>query len=246
MRKILFVSLMVVVANPAFAAPEMLAVRTVTVTGVAEHKVVPDEAHITVNLNAMDKKIAVAKATHDAKLSKLMGIVKDAGIDEKKVSTQSSSTQPVYHYDNDGKGKNVRTFDGYRVQTNIDITVSDTKKLGGLMEAISSAGLEEGADSEWGNLMSVNYTISNPMKLREEMLVEAMDNAKEKAAKLAEAAGAVIGSVYQISEGDTPRFAPMPMAMQAPRGYSDAAARIAPPAGEQQLESTVNVTYELK
>ena len=209
---------------------------------------VPDEAHITVNLNAMDKKMAAARAAHDEKLGKLMEIVKSEGIDQKKVRTESSNIQPVYHYDNDAKGKSVRSFDGYRVQTNIDITVMDTKKLGELMEKISSAGFEEGANTEWGNLLSVNYTISDPTKLREEMLTEAMDNAKYKATKLANAAGANIARVYQISEGNTPRFtpyavaAPMMMRMAAPAG----AAAMAPPAGEQELESTVTVTYELQ
>ena len=244
MKRLALIPLALMMAGPALAADA--GVRSVTVSGMAERKVVPDEAHITVNLNAMDKKMATARAAHDEKLGKLMEIVRSAGIDDKKVRTESSNISPVYHYDNDAKGKSVRSFDGYRVQTNIDITVADTKKLGGLMEKISSAGFEEGANTEWGNLMSVYYTISDPVKLREDMLTEAMNNAKDKATKLANAAGANIARVYQITEGSTPNYAGAPAPMMMRMAAPGAAPAMAPPAGEQQLESTVTVTYELQ
>lgn len=231
-------------------AQEMKAIRSITVSGLAERKVVPDEAHITVNLNAQDKDMANARAAHQAKLSKLMGIVKKAGIEDKKVATQSSNIQPIYTYRNAANGTNERVFEGYRVQTSLDVTVADTAKLGGLMDAISSAGFETGANTEWGNLISVYYTVSDPDKIRDEMLVDAIGNAKAKAERMADAAGADLGDVYSINENGTPQFQPMyaavatraPMAMMAKAEMADAA----PPAGEQQLQSNVTVTYELK
>ena len=235
-------------ATPAMAQ-EMRAIRSITVTGNAERKVVPDEAHIMVNLNAQDKDMAKARASHQQKLSKLMDLVKKAGIDEKKVSTQSSTIQPVYSYRNDAKGQNQRVFDGYRAQTNLDITVPDTSKLGGLMESISNAGFEQGANTEWGNLISVNYTLSNPDKVRDDMLVDAIANARAKAERMAEAANAKLSSVYQINEGNSPQFRPImaPMMMRAEAGMAMSAKMdAAPPAGEQQVESSVTVTYELK
>jgi len=234
--------------TPAMAQ-ELRAIRSITVSGLAERKVVPDEAHVQVNLNAQDKDMAKARAAHQQKLAKLMELVKKAGIDEKKVATQSSTVQPVYTYVNDAKGNNQRVFQGYRVQTNLDITVPDTAKLGGLMDSISSAGFEAGANTEWGNLLSVYYTLSSPDKLRDEMLTQAIANAKAKAERMASAAGASLGDVYQINEQGTPQFQPImamaraPMAMMAKAEMSDASA---PPAGEQQIQSTVTVTYELK
>lgn len=250
MRKFTALLLAATLLSSPVLAQEMRAIRSITVNGMAERKVVPDEAHITVNLNAQDKDMAKARASHQQKLTKLMDLVKKAGIDEKKVATQSSNIQPVYTYVNDAKGNSQRVFQGYRVQTNLDITVPDTSKLGGLMDSISNAGFEQGANTEWGNLLSVYYTLSKPDQIRDEMLVQAIANAKAKAARMASAAGADLGGVYSINENGTPQFQPVyaaaPRAMMMKAEMADASAGMAPPAGEQNVQSNVTVTYELK
>jgi uncharacterized protein YggE len=228
----------------AFAAQaQMVMPRTLTVSGMAERKVVPDEAHLTVNLNAMETQLASAKSAHDTKLKKLLTIVDDAGIEAKKIATQSSGTQPVYTYEN-----NQRQFRGYRVQTMLDITVEDTKKIGDLMEKVNAAGFEKGASTEWGNLLSLYYTLSNPQKIRDDMLAQAIANARAKAERMASAAGAAIARVYSLSEGNVPQYHPQPMPMMARAGMADmkAEAAVAPPAGEQELRADVTVVYELK
>lgn len=266
-------------AAPAFA-DELKAVRTITVTGEAKKQVVPDEAHLTVNLNAQNKDMAAAQSAHNQKLSKLMAIVKKAGIDEKKVRTQSSNIQPVYTskdvavpvdtacmkaYEEKlkkltstpgsiltpcpGGYERKSVLEGYRVQTDLDVTVGDTKKLAALMDKIATSGFEQDMKDEWGNLMSVYYTLSDPDKLRDEMLSEAIANAKAKAERMASAAGSGLGRVYSINEGGTPQFQPVmmaaPRAMMMKAGIASDAA-MAPPAGEQQVQSSVTVTYELK
>ena len=235
-------------------AAEMVPVRSITVTGFAKRHVVPDEAHLTVNLNSMDAKLAAAKTAHDAKLKKLMSIVDDAGIDEKKVRTQSSSVQPVYRYDHDPKtNRSKRTLEGYRAQTTVDITVGDTSKLGKLMDTVTAAGFEQGANAEWGDLTSSYYSLSNPERIRDEMLAEAIANAKDKANKMAAAAGANVSRVYQINESGAPSFDfPRPMMMRAAAPMmamakdAGGSAEMAPPAGEQEVNASVTVMFELK
>lgn len=248
MKKLILASLAVTLLSTTAMAQEMRAIRSITVSGMQERKVVPDEAHITVNLNAQDKDMARARTAHQQKLSKLMAIVKKNGIEERKVRSQSSNIQPIYSYRNDGKGQSQRVFDGYRAQTNLDITVGDTDKLGTLMDQIASAGFEQGANTEWGNLLSVYYTLSDPDKLRDEMLVEAIANARTKAERMAKAAGASLGKVYSINENGTPQFQPImaPMMARAEGAMLSAKMDAAPPAGEQDVQSNVTVTYELQ
>lgn len=250
MKHVVYAVAALLIANTANAQElQYQSIRTISVTGQTERKVVPDEAHINVNLNSMEVKLGAAKAAHDAKLAKLMAIVRGAGIDEKKVRTESSSTQPVYVYENDAQGRQQRLFKGYRVQTNVDVTVSDTTRLGDLSDQITGAGFETGANTEWGNLISTYYTISNPDKIRDEMLVDAIANAKAKAERMAMAAGASVARVHSITEGSAPMFQPRPMPMMAmaKAEFAGAAAdAVAPPAGEQALNSTVTVVYELQ
>lgn len=259
MKKILPALALVAVIGAAYtlsgervvAEGELTAVRTISVSGMAERKIVPNEAHLRVNLNSMDMKMAAAKAAHDVKLKKLLSITKEAEIDERKVRTESSTIQPIYDYINDPKtGQGTRVFKGYRVQTQLDITVADTAKLGGLMEQITNAGFEEGANTEWGNLLDLNYQIADPDKQRDELLAEAITNARTKAERMVKAADASLGRVYQINEGSAPSFrppVPMPMVMMAKSADAGMAeAAYAPPAGEQNVQASVNVVFELK
>lgn len=248
---LIMLALSMLLAGRAHAA-DMVSVRTITVNGMAKRQVVPDEAHLTVNLNSQEVKLADAKVAHDKKLKKLMSIVNDMGIDEKKVRAQNSSIQPIYRYESDKTGKSTQRFVGYRVQTMLDITVGDTSKLGKLMDAVSAAGFEQGANTEWGSLTNVYYTLSDPEKIRDDMLTEALANAKEKAEKMASAAGSSIARVYQISESGTPSFdfpRPIMMRTAVPMMAMDKAAgsaEMAPPAGEQEVNASVTVMFELK
>lgn len=250
MKKIILALAVTSIATGALAQQTFIPVRTITVSGMAQRKVVPNEAHIQVNLNSLAMKLADAKTAHDKKLAKLMGIVKGEGIDEKKVRTENSNIQPLYDYRNDPKtGQNVRVFKGYRAQTNLDITVTESSKVGPLTDKITSAGFEDGASTEWGNLINLDYRIANPEQISDELLAQAIANAREKADRMASAAGASIDRVYQVNEGGAPVFAPHPVPMMAmakmeSAGAADAA--YAPPAGEQNVQANVTVTFELK
>lgn len=238
--------LSVFTATPVHAedAEYELPLRGITVTGQAERKVVPDEAHIHVNISATQMKIDAAKTEHDAKLKKVMAIAEKAGIDEKKVKTLNSNVQPQYAYEN-----NTQLFKGYRAETQLDITIAETTKVGDLMEALSTAGLENKNERGWGGLLNLSYTVSNPDKLRDEMLAEAIANARAKADRMATAAGAKISRVWVIQEGNAPQFhMPMPMMARGLAMASDASMEkaITPPAGEQQVNATVTVTFEMK
>ncbi len=224
----------------AFATP----VRSITASGMAERKVAPDEAHVNVTIAATDMKLATAKAGHDKKLRDVMDVAKKAGIEEAQMKTQNSAVQPQYTYDN-----SKRTFKGYSVTTNLDITVKKIDAVGGLLEKLSSAGLESGDSAEWGNFINVSYAIANPDKIRDEMLSDAIKNARAKAENMAAAAHASIGDVIQINEGGSPQFnfpvAPM-MAMKASKMAFATEAAPALPVGEQDVNANVTVIFELK
>lgn len=242
MRPLFVIAFLAVAALATTAFAEMVPIRSITVNGLAERKVVPDEAHIMVTLGATNLKMADAKAAHDAKLKKLFAIADKNGIAQKHISTQSSDVQPSYTYSDDK-----RIFKGYRVQTTVDMKLDDTAKVGAVTEQIMTSGLEDQNQDEYGQLLSTSYTLSNPDALRDEMLADAIRNARAKADKMAAASGSEISRVYQISEGEQPMFQPRPMmvmAMKAEAGMARDA--VAPPAGEQDMCSTVTVTFELK
>jgi uncharacterized protein YggE len=231
--------------------------RTISVAGHANRKLVPDEAHLRVNLNSMNLKMAEAKTSHDEKLKKLLEITKAEGVEERKLRTDSSTVQPIYEWVHQPvtaampNPQPKQIFKGYRVQTLLDITVVDTAKVGALMEKITEAGFEQEARTEWGNLLELNYQVSEPEKKRDELLAEAIASARAKAEKMAEASGSKVVGVRQISEGNVGNYPPpMPMMAMAKSARMEmdtaGAAPITPPSGEQNLEANVTVIFELK
>lgn len=225
------------------------AVRVITVAGQAEREVVPDEGHVVVNLNSMRLTLAEAKKEHDDKLRRLLEIAKENDVEEKHVRTQSSNVQPVYRYTYENNTQQ-RFFDGYRVQTMLDITVKKMEAMGDIMEKISEAGFEKGASTEWGQLMTMHYAVGEPERVRDEMLAEAVASARAKAERMAEAAGGSLGKVTSISEGSVPQIMPYPVPMMAMAKSMDMAAEsapaVTPPAGEQSLNAQVSVSFELE
>lgn len=253
MRKITIAAALIAIPAIAFAAREvgdsngrmdMSPVRSISVSGTAERKIAPDQAHVMVNFGATNLKLEAAKAEHDKKLKQVMDITKKVGIEDAQVKTQNSSIQPQYTWEN-----NKQNFKGYRVQTMLDITLKKAEMVGDLVEKLSSAGLENGSGQEWGNLINVNYAIGNPDKIRDEMLADAIKNARAKAENMATAAGGTVGDVIQINEGDAPQliFPPRPMmAMAASLGGGAADKAVSPPVGEQEVNANVTVIFELK
>lgn len=240
--------------HPATPQGNLAGVRTISVSGHANKKLLPDEAHLRVNLNAMKLKLADAKADHDEKLRALLDIVKNDGVEERKIRTESSTVQPIYEYVNEKATAIVpypqpkRVFKGYRVQTQLDITVLDTTKVGALMEKITEAGFEKDANTEWGSLLDLNYQVSEPDKKRDALLSEAIAAARSKAEMMAKAAGTSVARVQSINEGNVSNYNPRPVAalsMAKAGAMAGSAASVTPPSGEQELEANVSVVFEL-
>ena len=220
--------------SDGWAQQGQLTPRIITVNGEAKRAVVPDEAHIYVTVQAKSAKLANAKAEHDKKLKALLKIAGDMGIEEKQQKTQYSSVNPEYDYI-DGRQK----FRGYMVSSSIDLTVKKTETIGDLMEKLAAGGFEQ---------TSFNYTVSNMEAVRDAIIADAIKNARGKAERMSVAAGAEIKRVYSISEGGVNFPQPVPMMAMAMRGGAELAMdkAVAPPAGEQEVQASVTVSFELK
>ncbi len=231
MHRICLLLAALLISAPAFAQQAMTMPRVITVNGEAKRQVVPDEAHVYVNVNAKNAKLAVAKAEHDKKLKALLALAKGFDIEDKHLKTQHSSVQPEYDYV-DGKQK----FRGYSVNSGVDVTIKKTDIIGDMMEKLAAGGFDE---------TSMNYTVSDMDKIRDEIITDAIKNARAKAERMAEAAGASIARVYSINEGGV-NFPQPPMPMMAMRAEMAMDKSVAPPAGEQEVNANVTVSYELK
>lgn len=222
--------------STAAQAQTQPAIRTITVYGESFKEIVPNEAGVQITVVAKNRDVKVAKADHDKKLKKLFEIAGELQIERKDIKTLYAAVQPQYRYTN-----NEQVFEGYEVSTMLDVTVADVEKVGMFMQQL--------VDNKFEQIGNVQYRIDNDLAYRDAVLIEALDNAKEKAEKLAERAGGTLGNVVNITQGYAQPEQPQPMfhgRMMAMEAKAADMGGVAPPSGVMRINGTVTVMYELK
>lgn len=171
-------------------------------------------------------------------MDKVIAAVKAAGVEEKDISTQSFYLSPVYDYNN-----GTQIARGYEANQSLSIKVRDLDKVSEVLGAATNAGANQA-----GN---VNFTVDNPEEKRAEARKEAINEAKEKARELAGQLGVSLGDITGFSEGYG--GGPIPPMYYSRDAYGvggadmEAAQKaVQLPAGEQEINVTVSITYEIK
>jgi uncharacterized protein YggE len=227
---VLFIAAFAGIGRPdgAGAAAPPVANRGITVSGTGKVTTVPDEAQISVGV---ETRAATAKEALDqnaAQTQRLIDALKRAGADEKEIQTQQVSLYP-----NVLEGG---TVSGY-VATNSVSAKEDVDEVGDLIEAASAAG----ANQISGPMLSR----SDSEELYREALKKAVDDARRNARALADAAGVKLGGVVRIVEGGAGE--PIPYALSERAVAADAAGAAKAPIepGQQEIQASVSVTFDL-
>lgn len=177
-------------------APSMLpinqaSVGTISITGDATVKVVPDEVVITLGVETRNVSLDIAKEENDKRVKRVVAIAQSHGIEAKHIQTDFINIYPEYEYRNSAVDRIV----GYRVGKTIVITLHDI----GEFDSLFSDVLELGANYVHG----VEFRTTELRKYRDEARALAINAAREKAAALAAELGQSIGTPTYISENNT-------------------------------------------
>src|ERR1700687_977322 len=84
----------VLFSSPAVAVET--APRTISTTGEADVKVVPDEVTLTLGVETSDQALEIAKSQNDSRVKKILGVAREAGIDPRGLKTDYLSLEPHY------------------------------------------------------------------------------------------------------------------------------------------------------
>jgi uncharacterized protein len=208
--------------------------RTVTVQGQGKIQAIPDIATLSVGVSQDGSSAeAVSAKVRDA-IGQVLAAIKAQGIPDKDVQTQFYEVQPKWEWTG---GRQQRA--GFTVSNQVAIKVHDLKKVGRLLAVVTDAGAT--------SVNGPNFGFDNPQELERQALVKAMEDAKDKAAALAQAAGASLGEVTTIDQGG-------PVAWPGPRplfaSHRAMAAQAVPSepieTGEQNFTSNISVTFTLR
>jgi uncharacterized protein len=178
---------LVLCATTAVAAQTPPA-RTISVSGSAEIKVVPDEVILSVGVETDSKDIAVARSENDARIKAISEAVQAQGVPANLVKADFLDLQPRY--------RNYPTredFLGYFARRSVVITIRDVAKF----ESTLSAVLAAGANYVHG----IDFRTTELRKHRDAARRMALAAAREKADAMAAALNATIGDPISIQEG---------------------------------------------
>lgn len=203
--------------------------RQITVVGQGEVKGKPDTATVQIGVETEAPTAQEALNQNTAQTQAVQAKLTELGIAEQDLQTSNFSIFPAY--DNDGQ-----KVTGYRVSNMVSVTIRNLDQTGTLLDQV----VQVGANSVYG----ISFSVDDPKQLLDQARESAMQDAKDRAAKLAQAGGASVGDVLVITE-NIGAESPIPVAMPAMEAAMDRAAVPVQP-GEQSFTVSVQVTYALQ
>lgn len=218
--------------SAAFAAPQQETPRpTLSVDGQGTGTAAPDMATVTIGVTTQGKDAAKAQNDNAWVSNQIQAAVRGLGIEEKDIQTRNYSFYPNYSTDKDHRNE----VTGYTVNNSVIVVVRDIKLTGKVIDAALSNGANE--------INSLDFSASDTKAVRKVALLNAIQDARDKADIIAKGLGKRIVGIQNVSEStgyiETRRFGGNMLMAVA----KDAAAPITP--GSLSLTANVHIDFIL-
>jgi uncharacterized protein len=208
---------------------------TITVTGSAEVKVVPDEAVFQLEVETRDKDLQRAKLLNDEKTKKLLDLVKPIIADQRMIQSGYVSISPQYEFTKDDR----RVFMGYEISRDVSLVLRDLKQFDDLLGEIVKAGITKVED--------VQLRTTQLRQHKDKARAMAVKAAQEKAKAMSAEIGQSIGKAVSISELSDNNFQPQMMrnaSTQVTASLTETDSLFQP--GLISVKANVTVSFELR
>jgi len=210
----------------------------ITVQGSGSAQLPPDEAHVSGSVETQAGSPDDALNQNSQTMQAVIAAIKGLGIGDDAISTTRVTVDPLFSYPSSSNNQPAPppTIIGYRATNGVDVKVTDLTKVGDLIQAMVTAGIND--------FSGVSYTLQNPLQLQVMSLQAAIADAQQQAQAAASALGVKLGGVLNMTSTSNtepvpaPRFAAAALAAPSP----------APPPvmpGPQTGTTTVTVTYAI-
>ena len=240
MKRFLFTML---VATAAVAQPQpqqqpyaMTAAETVTVSGTGRVNVTPDRFTFNVGVQSVAPTVDDAVAENNRRVAAVLAALRKAGAQERDIQTSNFNIYPQQDYQ---EGRLPRIL-GYQVSNSITVRSTKIADAGRLLGIAIGAGVNTSS--------GLNFEVSDPARGRDQGLRAAVEDARSKAALLAQAAGRTLGRALRITEGtvDNMQPPPPPPMMRAMAMEAKVAQDVPVAAGSQEVTFTITAVFELR
>lgn len=165
--------------------------RVITVRGSGNVSIPPDWIIIDLDLVAAEYKYDDTLNAASKQLSQLRESLYFVDFEKEDIKTKRFNVNTVYSSYKDKNDNYRRVFEGYKASHDLFIAFDlDTARLGEILNAIT--------ESEANPEFSIDYTIKDKAAVKNQLLKNAVEDARIKAEILVEAAGVQLGKVLRV------------------------------------------------
>lgn len=156
---------------------------TIAVSGMAEQEVAPDMAYIDIGINVRADDAETARTQEAQIASQIRRALLGLAITDNDLQNTSYYLYQEYKVDRNG----VRIADKYVLDSSIKVMVKDLDKLSQVIDNVVEAGAT--------NISNITYALSTQNIIQRQLLATAVENARDKAAVVANAGSRTLGNM---------------------------------------------------
>ena len=203
------------------------------VSATGEVSRVPDVAIISAGVMTRSASATAAISENAARMERVREALKSDGIAERDIQTSNISLNPEYRYQENQPPQ----LTGYTASNTVNVRFRDIRNTGSILDALVAEGANQ--------INGPNLTIDKPEAALDEARIKAVAAGRARAELYARALGMRVVRLLSVSEGGGYSVPPPMVMMRAERGSAASAdSKIDP--GEQQVQVTVAMSFELQ
>ncbi len=205
------------------------------VAGESTIVTIPDKAEVGLGITVRESTVKAAQDKANTTIQSITDQLTELGVEKKDIKTESYTLYPQYDYQS-----STQRIVGYNVQAMLKVSLTDFARLNQAVDAATQAGANQ--------ISGISFTLSDEKRkeVENEARQKAIDDAKEKAEKLAGLAGMRLGRIINITEGQSSKVGIYPALARDSMVYAEAAGgaptNVEP--GSTSFSYTVTLSYE--
>lgn len=202
----------------------------VSATGEAAR--VPDVAIISAGVATRSSTASGAIQEAADRMSRVLAVLKRAGVEDRDIQTSTISVNPEYRYENNQSPQLV----GYSASNQLTVRFRDIRNSGKILDVLVGQGANQ--------INGPNLTVDKPEEALDEARAKAVAIGRARADLYAHSLGLRVVRLVAVSEGGGSYPVPPPMPVMERAVAMSADTKIVP--GEQKLQVTLAMTFELQ
>lgn len=223
-------ALLVLLGACAPSAAQPAQPNQIYVAGTGEIYVTPDIAYIYIGVHTESEDVAQALQDNNNQAQAIASTLTGMGVESKDVQTTAFNVYPQQQIGPQGEV----TGTNYAVDNTVLVTIRDLSNLGQILDAVVNSGAN--------NINSIQFNVQDTTQAVSQARQLAVDDAKNQAQELADAAGVKLGKILSLSANQ--QSGPMPIVEgKAYAGMGGSAVPVA--AGQMAITVIANITFEI-